>query len=119
MSVVHVTADHLTVELTGLRRLWALKRRITVPLAHVRGATVDAGAFDEPKGLRAPGLHLPGVASMGSFRRDGEWTFWEARPSDRLVVIELRDERYARLVLEVDDPRGVVDRVNQAVAARS
>jgi len=119
MAHVSITQDRLNVELTGLRRLWAFKRRIQVLLTHVRGATVDPGVFAEPKGVRSPGLHVPGMAALGSFRRDGEWTFWEARVGDRSVVIELRDERYTRLVLQVADPRAVVDQVNSAVAAVS
>jgi hypothetical protein len=30
------------------------------------------------------------------------------------VVVELTDEHYARLVVEVDEPRAVVDMVEQA-----
>ena len=118
MAKITLTTTDLTVELTGLRQLWALKRRITVPLSHMRGATVDAGVFHEPKGLRAPGLHVPGFLAIGSFRRAGEWTFWEVKDRRRTIVIELTDEHYARLVVEVDDPRAVVDSINAATVRR-
>lgn len=82
-----VTNELLSVQLRGLPQFWALKRRIDAPLAHVRGAT------------------------------DGERHFWDVRSGARAVVIELSDERYRRLVVEVDDPRSVGDTINQAVAS--
>lgn len=117
MARIDIVNDRLVVRLEGLRRLWALKRGFDLPLAHVRGATLDDGIFHEPKGVRAPGTHVPGYLAVGSFRREGEWTFWEVKSRDRAVVVELTGERYARLVLEADDPRGVIDRINRRVGA--
>jgi hypothetical protein len=116
MARVSLSDTHLRVDLEGLHRLWAMTRRITVPLAHVRGATVDPGVVAEPKGIRAPGLYIPGLATVGTFRRDGERYFWDVTNGARAVVIQLRDERYAALVVEVGDPRAVVDAVNGALA---
>lgn len=117
MASIVVTPDRLLVRMRGLRVLWAFKRGFDIPLGHVRGATLDDGIFHEPKGLRAPGLHVPGYVAVGSFRRQGEWTFWEVKSRDRAVVVELTGERYARLVLEAEDPRGAVDRINAGIAA--
>lgn len=120
MARVNVVDDLLTVDLQGLHQLWALKRRIGVPLAHVRGATADPGIVHEPKGRRGPGLYVPGAAVIGTFHRDGERHFWDVRSGARAVVIELTDEAYDRLIVEVDDPRSTVDAVNRALArARS
>ncbi|NUT42119.1 MAG: hypothetical protein HOV86_19260, partial [Thermoactinospora sp.] len=44
--------------------------------------------------------------------------FWDVRDGSKAVVIELADERYARLVVEVADPRATVTRVEQAIAVR-
>ena len=115
MARVSVTDELLTVELQGLHRLWAFKRRISVPLTHVRGATADPGIVRERKGLRAPGLQVPG-AVIGTFHRNGEKHFWDVRSGTRAVVIELTDEDYDRLVVEVPDPRATVDAVNHALS---
>lgn len=114
MARVSIDDDRLTVELLGLHKLWAFKKRISVPLAHVRGATVDPGMVHEPKGLRAPGLHVPGVAVIGTFHRDGSKHFWDVRNRTDAIVIELADEDYSRLIVDVDDPRSVVDAINRA-----
>src|SRR4051794_33406565 len=102
----------------GLDKLWALKSRLEVPLAHVRGATADPGVVKEPKGIRAPGAHVPGVLTAGTFHIDGERVFWDVHDPEKAVVIELDDERYARLVVQVDDPRATVALVERALHRR-
>ena len=116
MASVSVTEDLLTLDVQGLHRLWAFMRRIRVPLAHVRGATFDPGIVHEPKGLRAPGLHIPGAAVIGTFHRAGEKHFWDVRVGTQAIVIELTDETYDRLVVDVKDPRSTVDTINRAVS---
>lgn len=115
MAQVHIDGDRLVVAIEGLDKLWSLKSRLEIPLANVRGATADPGMVREPKGLRAPGTHVPGVITAGTFHIDGERVFWDVRDPAKAVVIELADERYARLVVEVDDPRDTVTRVEAAV----
>ncbi|MFD4637718.1 hypothetical protein ACFWN2_10415 [Lentzea sp. NPDC058436] len=114
MAVVSVQGEDLVVEMEGLDKLWALKSRLTIPLANVRGATVDPGILGEPKGIRAPGTHVPKVITAGTFHHEGEKVFWAVRDAQKAVVVELADETYARLVVEVDDPRAVVAMVEKA-----
>ncbi|MER5866363.1 hypothetical protein [Kitasatospora sp. NPDC002040] len=118
MALVSVANDTLTVEVEGLDRLWAVKSRIEIPLGNVRGATADPGIVREPKGIRAPGTHLPGVIVAGTFHRDGEKVFWDVKNPERAVVIELADAKYTRLVIEVADPRSTVALVEQALRSR-
>ncbi|WP_329585059.1 hypothetical protein OG298_00925 [Streptomyces sp. NBC_01005] len=115
--MAHISIDdgNLIVEIEGLDKLWALKCRLTIPLAHVRGATADPGIVKEPKGLRSPGAHLPGVVTAGTFHVDGERVFWDVRDPAKAVVIQLTDERYARLVIQASDPRATVALVEDAL----
>jgi hypothetical protein len=104
MATLHVDPDNLIVEIQGLDRLWALKSRLTIPLAHVRGATAGPGVVTRPKGWRGPGAHIPGVIAVGTYHKDGDRVFWDVHNRDKAVVIELQDEKYRRLVIEVNDP---------------
>ncbi|SDG83997.1 hypothetical protein SAMN05216553_11234 [Lentzea fradiae] len=116
MAVVSVQGTDLMVEMQGLDKLWALKSQLTIPLANVRGATVDPGIVGEPKGIRAPGTHVPKVITAGTFHREGEKVFWAVRNAQNAVVVELADEDYTRLVVEVDDPRAVVAMIEEATS---
>ncbi|MET8202024.1 hypothetical protein [Micromonospora taraxaci] len=115
MANVLIDGDDLVVQIEGMDRLWSLKSRLVIPLANVRGATADPGIAAEPKGLRAPGTNVPGVITAGTFHQDGESVFWNIRDGSRAVVIELADEQYARLVVEVVDPAATVALIEQAV----
>jgi hypothetical protein len=116
-NTVTIEDGRLVVEPVGLNKLWGLRRRITVPLAQVRGATYDPGATHAGKGVRAPGLGLPGVKWVGTFYKDGDKCYWNVRAGGQTIVIELGDGApFARLHLTVGDGRAVVDRVNAAVS---
>ncbi|MFD9127393.1 hypothetical protein [Kitasatospora sp. NPDC059571] len=114
MARLSVADGMLIVEVEGLDKLWALRSRLEIPLANVRGATADPGIVHEWKGIRLGGTHLPGVITAGTFRSAGEWVFWDVRNPAGAVVIELTDERYSRLVVEVSDPRAAVALVEEA-----
>ncbi|MEU1511661.1 hypothetical protein ABZ490_05805 [Streptomyces sp. NPDC005811] len=118
MALIRIDGDDLVVVIEDLDRLWSFKGGLTVPLAHVRGATADPGITADPKGIRAPGSHVPGVITAGTFHQDGEKVFWDVRDASKAVVVELADETYARLVLQVDDPRATVTLVENALARR-
>jgi hypothetical protein len=115
MAQVSIDRDTLVVEIEGADKLWALKSRLAIPLAHVRGATADPGILHEPKGIRAPGTHLPGVITAGTFYVDGERVFWDVHEAAKAIVIELSDERYARLVVQVADPAATVALIERAI----
>jgi len=115
MTTVEITGDQLVVTMPGLDPFWALRRRIVVPLAHVRGATPDPGVSRESAGTRAPGTYVPRVITAGTYRKDGELTFWNLRASRQAVVIELTGERFRRLVLGVDDARATAERVERSL----
>jgi uncharacterized protein (DUF1778 family) len=45
--------------------------------------------------------------------------FWEVTDPTKAVVIELKDDQYAELVVQVEDPAAVVAQINQAIAAKA
>jgi hypothetical protein len=116
MTVTRVTVegDQLVVEIEGLDKLWAVKSRLSIPLVNVVGAVADPGVGDEHKGLRAPGTHLPGVIVAGTYYTHGERVFWDVHDPAKAVVITLTNQRYARLVVEVDDPAATVALITRA-----
>ena len=115
MARVSIDDTDLVIEIEGMDKLWALQSRLTIPLANVRGATADPGIAKEPRGVRVPGTWIPGVLTAGTFRRDGERVFWDVHDPADAVVIELRDERYTRLIIQVPDPRATVTLIEHAV----
>ena len=116
MTEIELTRDALVVHVQGMDQLWALKSRLEISLSHVVGAEIDPQVAREwHEGIRATGTHVPGVITAGTFYQDGEWVFWDVHDPERTVVIHLKDERYARLVIEVDDPPATAAAVRGAL----
>jgi len=111
-----LTDAELIVEPLGLDKLWSLTGSITVPWSHVRGATHDPGMKHEPKGLRAPGLRA-GQKLSGTFHSDGGRQFWNISGYENAVVIELKDERFDRLIVSLENPTECAARINEKAQA--
>lgn len=116
MAEIRIEGDELVIEQSLVDHLLSLRSTLRFPIAQVDGITWDPGVAAEPKGLRVPGTHIPGLVVAGTFRHEGEKVFWNIRRGTHAVVIRLRDAEFQQLVVEVDDPQGTVDAVNAARA---
>ncbi|MFE1784380.1 hypothetical protein ACFW9F_17775, partial [Streptomyces sp. NPDC059506] len=90
MALISIDRERglLIAEFQGLDKLWSLKSRLEIPLAHVRGATHDPGIAREPKGIRVGGTYLPGVITGARVRRDGQRHLRDVNNPDNAVVDE-------------------------------
>lgn len=116
LAAVGVTPDdRLLVRPVGLVRLWALSRGIDVPVTSISDVGVTSRREMRVKGFRAPGTHLPGVMTAGTFRsRDGK-ALWMAGRAKTLLVIELHDESYRHVVVQVEDPEAATEALRAAM----
>jgi hypothetical protein len=114
---IDINETALTVLLRGFDVLWTTRRRISVPLAHVRGARIDPGVVRHGPWLGAgyTDALLDYAVAAGPMVVHGRHEFWDVHFPERTVVIDLADEQYERLVIDVDDPEAEVARVNAAV----
>ena len=109
--------DGLAVfEVRGMDKLWALKSRLEIPLPHIRAVRHDPSvAHGWWKGLRLPGTHVPGVITAGTFYQHGKRVFWDVHRPERTIVVELHDEQYDALIVEVGDPAADVARLQASL----
>jgi hypothetical protein len=109
MVDLSVADGKLALHVEGADKLWAFKSSLEIPLEHVAGIRADPSiAHGWWHGLRAPGTHIPGVLTAGTFYQAGQRVFWDVHNPDNTVVIDLHDERYNELVVEVADPDSAV-----------
>jgi hypothetical protein len=115
MAEVELAQDALIVHVEGMDRLFTLRSRLEVPLSHVEGAEADPEeARRRWHGIMERGIWVPGPITAGTFYREGELVFWDVHDPEKMVI-RLKDERYRRLVIQVEDPQATVARVNEAV----
>ena len=116
MVDLSISGGNLGLHVRGADQLWALKSSLEIPLAHIAEIRADSTvAHGWWHGLRMPGTNIPGVLMAGTFYHDGRRVFWDVHNPDNTVVIELKDERYNELIVEVADPQAAVELVKAAL----
>jgi hypothetical protein len=116
MVDLSVADGKLLLHVRGADKLWAFKSSLEIPLEHVAGIRADSTiAHGWWHGLRLPGTSIPGVITAGTFYQDGKRVFWDVHNPDNTVVIDLRDERYNQLIVEVANPDAAVELVIAAL----
>lgn len=118
MVDLSVADGKLVLHVRGADKLWAFKSSLEIPLRHISSARADPGvAHGWYHGLRAPGTNIPGVLTAGTFYQHAQRVFWDVHNPANTLVIELRDERYNELIVEVSDPQAAVELIRGAIGA--
>ena len=115
---IRVESRSISVRLSPLTRVLAVKRRLEIPLHLVIDATaVDRKAIPPGDGtwLRAPGTHIPGLIRYGSYGREPHREFWVVLRQRRVLVITNRDWDYRRVILGTADPDSAAATISAAL----
>jgi len=116
MVDLSVSGGNLVLHVRGADKLWAFKSSLEIPLVHIGGIRADPTvARGWWHGLRMPGTNIPGVLTAGTFYQHGKRVFWDVHNPDNAVVIELKDERYNEIIVEVADPQAAVELVKSVL----
>jgi hypothetical protein len=116
MVEMHVEGDQLVCEIEGMHKFWACKSLLKIPPEHIE--SVQARPEDAQNwwhGWKMIGTDVPGVFAAGLFRVGGKWVFWDVRRPEHSVQINLRDETYSELLLEVENPDDAVSMIQSAI----
>lgn len=109
--------DTLVLEVKGTHKLWALKSRLEIPLDHVKAVHADPNpAMGWFQGLKIAGTDLPNLFRAGMFLQDGNKVFWDVRHPEKTIVIEIEDEKFAKLIVEVEDPEAAIQEIQATLA---
>ncbi len=109
MVDLSIAEGKLRLRVRGADKLWAFKSSLEIPLVHIASVRADPeAARGWYHGIRMPGTSVPGVITAGTFYQDGKRVFWDVHNPEKTIVIDLNDERYNELVIEVDDPDAAV-----------
>jgi hypothetical protein len=112
MVEISFTNDHLHLEVKGLDKLWSFKSQLDIPLRHIRSVRNDPDAASGWwHGIRLIGTQLPGVITAGQFYQHGQRVFWDVHDAANSIIIELYDEQYGELIVEVNDPLAAVEQI--------
>lgn len=96
-------------EVQGLHKLWAFRSQLTIPVENVIHAYPNEKSLNWINGLRMPGTHIPGLITAGTYYVKDGTIFCDVANPQKSIVVELQDESYKRLIIEVDDPQAAID----------
>jgi hypothetical protein len=106
---LEVKEGNLVLHVHGADKFWAMKSQLEIPLQHLAGVRADPKiARGWWHGLKLIGTDMPGVLWAGTFYQQGKRIFWDVHDPEKTIVIDLRHEKYAELIVEVADPAAAV-----------
>lgn len=109
MVQIEKEGDNFIFEIKGLHKLWALKSRLTIPAAHILKVYEDKEKSSWVWGLRMPGTQIPGVITAGTYIVKDGTIFCDVMDVSKSIVVELHDEHYKKLVIEVEDTKKAIE----------
>lgn len=112
MITIEKQKDSFVFVVEGLHKLWALKSQLTIPADNVINAYHDPEAIKGWKGWRAPGTSIPSIITAGTFHKDGTKVFWDVVNKENCIIVELKDEEYKQLIIEVENPAEAMELLN-------
>ena len=116
MVDLSVAEGKLTLHVRGTDKILAFKSTLEIPLIHIAGVRADPEvARGWWHGIRMPGTNVPGVITAGTFYQDGKRVFWDVHHPEKTIVIDLHDERFNALIVEVADPEAAVKLIRNAL----
>lgn len=113
---IHIEGDQLALNVQGWHKLFAMKMSMHIPLAHIQGIRHDPSVTKGwSEGIRIIGTGLGDYLRAGSFMGKGGLVFWDVHDHDKAVIVDLHDEEYKQLIVEVQDPQKTIAEVEAAI----
>lgn len=103
MTTVTITDQTVDVTLTRAEKVWALHGDLRIPRSQIRAVDALDNPLAAPRGIRAPGLALPGRVKLGTWRAKSGRQFVAVRRGVPGVRLHLTGNRYAEVIVSVAD----------------
>lgn len=99
----------------GIDRILTFTGRLAVPLAHIHSVSPAPELSRSEIGVKVVGAGIPGWIRAGIYAGKDGLAFWDVRDPAKALMLELHDERYSRLFVEVEDPEATLALLQQAL----
>ncbi len=95
--------DNFIFKVNGMHKLWAFKSQLTIPADNIINAHQNMESIKGWHGWRAPGTSIPSIITAGTFYKDGNKIFWDVSNIANCIIVDLKDEDYKQLIIEVEN----------------
>jgi uncharacterized protein len=120
VSTLQVTPDRVVLRLSTAERLAAVHGDLTVPRSAITAVELVDDGVGAARGLRSPGLGIPGRRKLGTWRSRAGRQFVDVRRGQPALRIELAPgQRYSRLLVGTDDAAALARELDSSATERS
>lgn len=112
---IEVVGDELFVNVQGLHKLLAFKGSLTIPLNHISAVERAPEIPRQDIGWKLIGSGIPGLIRAGTYQGKEGMAFWDVSNHEKAIKIDLHDESYACLIVEVEDPDQAIALIRQKI----
>lgn len=117
MATFSTFGDMLSVRLTRREKIAAARGDLHVPLMAVRDVCVHHDALVAARGVRAPGIGVPGVAKIGISRGRGRHDLVVARRGIPAVCVKLDRGRHDEIIVSDPNAEAIAHQIRAALLA--
>lgn len=103
MTTVRLTADRLQVRLSLAEKLGSLHGDLDIARTEISAANVVADGLAASRGLRAPGVEIPGRVKLGTWRGRSGRQFVAVRRGEPTLRLELAGGPYDTVLISTPD----------------
>ena len=111
MVSVTLDGDTFIFEIKGFHKIWAMQSKITISKENIIRAYQNKNEFTFWRGFRMPGTEIPGIITAGTFYKKGR-NFWDVMNKKNALIVELKDNYYKKLIIEVANPEETMRLLN-------
>jgi uncharacterized protein len=119
VSTLQVTPDRVVLRLSTAEKLAAVHGDLTVPRSAITAVELVDDGVGAARGLRSPGLGIPGLRKLGTWRSRTGRQFVDVRRAQPALRIELAPgQRYSRLLVGTDDAATLARELDSSTTER-
>jgi len=108
MVTVTKKSDTFHFQVEGFHKIWALKNQLIISAENIVSAYQDVSELQGWKGWRMPGTHVPYLITAGTYYKNGDRIFWDVMDKENAIIIQLKEEKYQKIIIEVENPAAVL-----------
>jgi hypothetical protein len=109
MAHINLSDNEIRIELSVWEKVFGLMGNRTIPRSAVTDVALENDPLGATRGLRAPGLGVPGRVKIGTWRGKGRKMFVSIRRSTPAVRIEATGLDRDAFLVSVPDAEEVID----------
>ena len=107
MVSISVQGSVVTIKIIGFHKFLALKSQIQFNQNNIRNIKIAEDTLRSPL-IRAPGTRIPWIITAGTYIGKGKKEFWDKVYKKKSIEIELENEQYTKIVVNVENPEEII-----------